>query len=131
MSTALTSIFGNEISVGVSPRNCQKQHYGFAGGHGITEMILGSRGWGFIVTGRLRATGVSYAAARATLITAIAAIEVWQWAGYTDFTFGSDTYQNCSMASLEILRGSNGKMFHWSSSGYVFCDFVAQFIGLI
>lgn len=130
MSTALTSIFGSEISVAVTPRNCQKQHYGFPGSHGVTEMVMGSRGWQFTVTGRLRATGASYAAARATLINAIVVIEAWQWAGYFDFTFGGDTYQNCSMASFEIVR-DRGKQFHWSATGAVFCDFVAQFIGLL
>ena len=131
MSTALTTLFGTEISVAPTPRRAQRQYYGFPGSHGVSAMQLGSRGWSFTVRGRLRATGQTYAAARLTLETAISAIDQWQWADAEDFTFGSSTYANAVMDKMELVPGPSGSPFHWSSTGSVFCDFVAFFTGLL
>jgi hypothetical protein len=130
MSTALTTIFGTEISVAPTPRRAQRQYYGFPGSHGVSAMQLGSRGWSFIVHGRLRATGTTYAGARVTLEAAISVIEAWQWADAEDFTFGSSTYANCVMDKLELVPGPDGKPFHFTG-GAVFCDFVAYFTGIL
>ena len=130
MSTALTAIFGTEISVAPTPRRAQRQYYGFPGSHGVSTMQLGSRGWSFVVHGRLRATGISYAAARQTIEAAISVIDAWQWADAEDFTFGSSTYANCVMDKMEMVPGPDGKPFHWTA-GSVFCDFVAYFTGLL
>ena len=131
MSTALTSIFGTEISAAPQPRRAQRQYYGFPGSHGVSAMQLGSRGWSFTVRGRLRATGSTYAGARATLEGYISVIDQWQWADATDFTFGSSTYANAVMDKMELIPGPDGKVFHWSAAGSVFCDFVAYFTGLL
>lgn len=132
MSTALSSIFGNEISVSPAPRTGQWQFAGFPGAHGVTAMNLGSRGNSFTVTGRIRATGASYALARANLLTALLTIEAWQWpAAEETFTFGSESYANCVMVRFQLVPGPDGKVIHWSATGAVFCDFVAYFVGLI
>lgn len=130
MSTALTSVFGLEIKVAVVPRTSQRSYTGYPGAHGLTSMALGSRGYGLIVTGRLRASGVSYAAARLTLESAIAAIESLQWSEPVDYIYGSSTYYNVVLERFDIIPSPDGKSFRMTNS-YVICDFRAVMRSLL
>jgi len=132
MATALTAILGNEIKVGLQPRAAERQYVGFPGGHGLVAMHMGSRGWGIIVTGRLRANvGGAYAAGRAALVTAIQAIEQYQWLGAADYTYAGTTYYNVVFENIRIVSGTDGKQFHFTSTGDVVCDFVCRLRGLV
>jgi len=123
MSTVLTSVFGSEINVAWQPRDIARQFTGFPGARGLTCMHLGSRGYAVIVTGRVRAGGESYAVARANLVTAIANIEDYLYAAAEDYTYFNETYQQVVWGRLELIPGSNGKVFHWNIKGEVFADF--------
>ena len=129
MSTALTSVFGSEIKVAVVPRTSQRTYTGYPGAHGLTTMALGSRGYGLIITGRLRATGASYAAARLTLESSIATIESLQWSDPVDYTYGSSTYYSVVMERFDIIP-SSGKAFRMTKD-YVVCDFRAVMRSLL
>lgn len=132
MATALTAIFGNEIKVALQPRAAQRQYVGFAGTHGLAALHMGSRGWGLVVTGRLRANvGGAYNAGRDALVTAIQAIEQYQWLGAADYSFAGTTYYNVVFEEIRILSGAGGKQFHFTGTGDVVCDFVANLRGLL
>ena len=121
----LTSIFGSEIVVSPQPRDIDREYTGFPGGHGVTAMHLGSRGYRFIITGRLRATGISYNAARITLGTAIRTIEQILFADAAIYTFRGETYYYIVFDKFELIPGRDGKVFHRTSS-CVTADFICQ-----
>ena len=130
MSTTLTSIFGSEIKVGFQPRSSQIQYTGFPGGHGLTGIRLGSRGYPIVVTGRLFGSGGSYAAARTDLTNKIDAIENYLWADLETYTFEGNTFNYVVLESFKLLpRG--GKYFFLTSEDYVVCDFVAVLRSMI
>jgi len=131
MATALVSIFGSEIRVSMRPRVAQRQYIGFAGTHGLAAMHMGSRGWGLTVTGRLRNNSGSYSASRAALVTAIQAIEQYQWLAAADYTYAGTTYYNVLFESLRIVAGADGRQFRLTAGGDVICEFVANLRGLI
>ena len=124
MSTALTAIFGTEIKVIAQPRTSQRQYVGFPGCHGLASMWMGTRGYAISIAGRLRATGASYAIARATLQTAIDGIETYLAAGADTYTHAGCTYQNVVFDSFRILPGAGGGSFKITADNYVACDFV-------
>jgi len=126
----LTTIFGSEIRVSPQPRLPIRQYAHFVGSHGLTAMHLGSGGYAIIVTGRLRASGASYAAARANMAAAIAAIESYNFADAADYTFGNDTYYNVLFEQFQLVPDGQGKIYHLSS-GYVFVDFIARLRALV
>jgi hypothetical protein len=131
MATNLTSIFGSEIRVANQPVRSERTYHAWPGSHGLTSMFMGSRGAPFIVTGRLRATGASYSAARALLQTGIDAIEAWQFAYPQDYTFAGTTWPQTVFDRFELIRDGSGKSFHMDAvAGYVYCDFIAVFICL-
>ena len=126
----LTAIFGTDIKVSPQPRQPLRQYAHFAGSHGLTAMHLGSGGYTITVTGRLRASGAGYAAARANLVAATAAIESYNFSDAADYTFANDTYYNVVFEQFQLVPDAHGKIYHLSS-GYVFVDFIARLRALI
>lgn len=133
MATALTSIFGSEISVTPEAQRYMRQYAGFAGAHGVTAMHLGTRGRVIWITGRLRQTGATYAIARANLEYAIGLIEAWGNNPMADYTYGNVTYQDCvfdfSSGGLDI-RGPFRQIQPVGALVQVACDFRARMVSL-
>ncbi|MFA5187046.1 MAG: hypothetical protein WC551_11240 [Patescibacteria group bacterium] len=131
MSTALTSIFGNEIKVRFQPRQPVRQITGYAGGHGATAMLMGSVGYPLIVTGTLRTSaGQTYANARTAMALLIEAIESWAWAPEQIFTYKGETYMYVVFDRL-TLTDSDGKSFKYTSAGACIVNFVCTFRSLL
>lgn len=130
MAINLTTIFGNEINVAFQPREPNNQYTGFAGAHGVTGMMMGSRGWPLIVTGTLRAYGTTYRAARNALVQLIETIEGYQFYPEQDYTYQDETYRNVVFEKFQLID-SNGKSFIWSAEGYCICRFVAYFRSMV
>ncbi|HAL45680.1 MAG: hypothetical protein A2Y12_01665 [Planctomycetes bacterium GWF2_42_9] len=127
---SLTSIFGTEISVLPGFRQADREFTGFAGQHGLTEMLLGSRGADIVVRGRLRGTGANYAAARADAMAKLTAIEDANFLAADDYTFQSDTYYQVVWNKLEIIPNSAGQSFWFTTTSEVIVDFVCYGIML-
>jgi len=126
MAVDLTTIFGNEINVYHQPRHVERQYAGFVGAHGLIAMHLGTRGRRFVVTGTLRATAGSYAAARVLLQVAIDTIEPYLWSDAADYSFCGVTLIMVVWDKFELVPDSDGKVFHWASPGWCTCKFVAN-----
>jgi len=124
MATDFTSIFGNYIRVLAQPRQNERQYAGIAGTHGVISMWLGTRGRQVVITGRLYGSGNGYQAARTALQSAIDAIESYLWADAASYSFYGTTYNNLVFDLFQLIADANGKAFHYTSDGYVMCDFV-------
>ena len=124
MSINLSTIFGSEINVVVQPRDSQRSYAGYPGGHGVTTMLLGSRGRRIQITGKIACSGVNYAAARTACQVAIDAIEAYQWSAAYDYHWGDCIYYAVVFDSFRLLGDGNGKFFHWTTEGYCTVDFV-------
>jgi len=124
MSVNLTTIFGTEIKVQAQPVIIDRQYSGFPGGHGLTAMHMGSRGYPLTVTGRLAESGESYAVARAAARTTILAIEDYLFADAADYVFAGVTYYSVVWEKFQLLPDNTGKVFHWTSEGYCTADFI-------
>jgi len=123
MSTALTSIFGSEISVTPQPPDFDQSYTGFAGAHGMTAMNHGSRGRNLIVTGKLSAAGGSYAAARTALLTLINTISTYRNVAEASYTYQSDTYNYVIFTPVFKLQVDKyGRFAHWNGSD-AYCFF--------
>lgn len=123
---SLNSIFGNEISVHDGHRQADREFTGFAGQHGLTCMLLGSRGADLIVRGTVRGSGGSYAAARANAASQMADIEALQWLDAADYSFGSDNYSDVVWNKVEKIPNSNGQVYFQTSEGEVLVQFIAH-----
>ena len=123
MSTALTNIFGVEIKVVAQPRQLDRQYVGFAGAGGVTSMNLGTRGRQLIVSGRLRASGGSYSAARGNLQDKIDDIEAYLTAEAAGYTYEGETYKNVVFDRLTLVE-RQGRYIHYTSAGEATADFV-------
>lgn len=126
MSIALSTVFGSEINVVVQPRDTERSYNGFPGAHGVTTMFLGSRGRRIQVQGRIACSGANYAAARTNCQQAIDAIEAYEWAPATDYTWGTCIYYAVVWEPLRLITGDKGKAFHWVAAGYCYVDFIAS-----
>ena len=131
MATDLTAIFGNEINVTAQPRSSQRQYAGFAGGHGMVALHLGTRGYVLNLAAKLRATGVSYIAARATLEAAIRVIESYQWAAMADYTYKGTTHYNVVFDKMTIDVDGDGKGFNFTAGGWVTARVKAILVALL
>jgi len=118
MATALTTIFGNEIKVFCQPRQAARQYVGFPGVHGVVATHLGTRGRQLVISGRMRA------ATRPLLAAAIEAIEPYLWADAADYSFAGGTYSYVVFDKFQLVPDNTGKAFHFTSEGWVTCDFV-------
>ena len=124
MSTALTTIFGDEIKFYDQPRLVEIVFSGYPGAHGVTAMNLGTRGKPFVITGKLWGTGNTYDLARAALDVKIAAIEALQLAEAADYTYHGQTYKQLQFIQFTKVPDGGGKAYHISQNGDVFVNFV-------
>jgi len=123
----LTDIFGTDIKVAPQPRQAKRQSVGFAGADGMTTMNMGTRGRLITVTGRLSYTcgaGEGYWNGRAALQAAIDAIESYQYLDGAHYIYDTEIYYNVIFGKFEIIPDSQGKLFHLSTGGKVFVNFV-------
>ena len=130
MATALTAIFGSEICVAAQPWMHHRNYTAFPGAHGLLGMYMGTRGYTITITGRLRATGVSYAAARLLLQTGINALSLLPGWLPGDYSFMGTTYNSIVFDPPRLIPGDRGKTFHMTGS-WVYVDFVCQARSLI
>jgi gamma-glutamylcyclotransferase (GGCT)/AIG2-like uncharacterized protein YtfP len=130
MSINFTQVFGSEIKVGFQCREPNNQYAGFPGAHGITGMMMGSRGYPIIITGQLRIGGANYRAARTAMIQLIANIEKLQFYAEQTYTYGDELYMYVVFEKLQLLD-SNGKEFMYTSEGYCVTRFIAYFRSLL
>ena len=126
MAIALTSIFGSEITVYQQPRESLYQFAPFPAAHGLVSMWLGTVGRQLVIAGTLRATGGTYAIARAALRTAIDAIESYQWAGAADYSFAGEVFYSVVFTKFTLITESQNKAFHRTSAGWVTCRFLCH-----
>lgn len=124
MATDLTTIFGTAINVYTQPVQADRQYAGFPGAHGVVCMHLGTRGAQLVISGTLGYSGPNYATARASLQSAINAIQTYTWADAADYTFKGQTFYNVVFDSFQLIPDGTGKAFHWTAEGYVTCKFV-------
>jgi hypothetical protein len=131
MSTALTTVFGNEIIVNPQSKDADREFSGYAGSDGLTSMYLGTRGSALIVKGTIRGTGASYAAARADAAAKLAAIEAHFLDQAADYTFENDTYNSIVWHKLEKIPDASGRVFLLNSKGECLVNFLAYGRSLI
>ena len=131
MTTALTEIFGSEISVADDFRVGQRRYVGLPGADGLLSMWLGTRGYPIVITGQLWATGETYAAARNEVVAMINAIEPYLGALPASYSFQGVTYADVVFDSIHLLADSRGVTYHWTASGKCQVDFVCQARSLI
>ena len=117
MAVDLNTIFGNEIKVGLQPRNVDRQYVGFPGAHGVVSTHLGTRGRQLVITGTIRAD------TRALCQAAVEAIEPYLWADAADYTYKGGYYYGIVFDRFQLLPDYQGKFFHFTA-GSVFCRFV-------
>ena len=127
----LTTIYGSEICITPQPRKAVRQYTGFPGAHGVTAMNMGSQGRPITISGVLRASGVDYSAARATLQAGINAIESWKDAPPDHYTYGPDTYYYVVFDNPISLITEDGKAFRSAANGQVFVKFIANLRTLV
>jgi len=117
MAADLTTIFGSEIKVGLQPRDIDRQYTGYPGAHGVTSMLLGTRGRQLVITGTIRA------ASRAACQAAVDAIESYTWAEAADYSFQGTMFLYVVFGPFRLLPDYQGKLFHLTAS-HVTCQFV-------
>ena len=117
MAVDLNTIFGNEIKVGLQPRNVDRQYVGFPGAHGVVSTHMGTRGRRLVITGTIRT------ATRALCQAAIEAIEPYLWADAADYTYKGGYYYGIVFDRFQLVPDYQGKFFHFTS-GAVFCQFI-------
>ena len=127
---SLNSIFGDEINVHDGHRQADREFTGYAGNHGLTSMLLGSRGKDIIVRGTVRGSGGNYGSARNDAADKMAEIEAAQWLDEDDYTFFNDTYKSVVWNKVEKIPNDKGQVYFQSSSGEVLVNFVAYGISL-
>lgn len=126
MSTNLTSIFGNEITVSCGAYQVDKQYSAFAGCDGLTAMNLGGRGKTIIVRGRLRSGTVSsYADGRFDVSLAFEVLQAILHLPADDYEFQGETFEQVVWEKIEPVVNQNGKSYHQTSAGEVIMDFIA------
>jgi len=130
MAINLKDIFGNEINVSFQLREPNNQYTGFAGAHGVTGMMMGSRGWPLIVTGTLRAYGKTYRVARNALVQLIETIEGYQCYPEQTYSYLNEIYTNVAFERFQLID-TDGKQFKYTSEGYCICRFIAYFRSML
>ncbi len=126
MSTNLTSIFSDEITVHAQNRKVDKQFSGNAGSNGLTCMHLGGKGYDLVVKGTLRASGDDYDSARAALQAVLDdTVEPFLWADADTYEFRGETFENIVWLDISLLPDSRGVMFRYNSQGKMTVDFIA------
>ena len=131
MATELANIFGDEITVHAQRRKADRQFSGFAGAHGLTSMLMGSRGTPLVVKGTVRGTGSSYSAARDSADSKLAVLENLLWEQADSYSFKGRTYYYVVWTKITIVPDNNGVAYHQTSVGNVLVRFIAIGISLI
>jgi hypothetical protein len=126
MSYNIADIFGTCITGYAKTVDIDRQYAGLPGANGILSMHLGTRGRQIVVTGRLYTAGNTYALARAAMVIAIGAIEVWLFPGVppVDLTYFNEIYYNCVMDEFRLIPDGRGKLYHIVAGG-VAVDFIS------
>jgi hypothetical protein len=119
----LQSIFGDEISVGEGHRQADREFTGYAGAHGLTSMLLGSRGRDVIVRGIVRGSGTNYSTARRNAAGKLDDLENAQWLDPDEYSFMGNTYYSVVWNRLELVPGPNGQTYCQTAT-----DVIVQFI---
>ena len=131
MSIELTTVFGNSISVSYQPKKAHRQRSAYSGANGLTDMMLGTRGYSITVTGVLYGSGDNYAAARENILSQIEGIEAYLWDAEEDYTFYNEVYRNVVLDGIELVKsGKDHKTFHRTADGYVMVIFIAHLTSL-
>lgn len=126
MTVSIDTLFGSEISVTPLPPVCETQYGGVAGANGVTGMRLGFRGYPIVIRGRLRtAAGLTYAQARAAMITAINAINAYCDDAEDTWTYGSESHTATVLDRFVLLPGVRDRYYHYASNGSMYVDFIA------
>lgn len=131
MATDLTTIFGSEIKVFAQNRQADRQFSGFAGCHGMTSMLLGSRGYNIVVRGIACGTGDNYSAARDNVVAKFAAMEESFFDEAADYEFFGETFNNVVWNRVEKIPDKNGMVYLYTAEGNVIVNFVAYGRALI
>lgn len=132
MATALTSLLGDNLKVGVEPRQMQRVYHAFPGVSGLVAMNMGFRGYAIPIIGQARGTGyATYAAARTGALNVIQSIQNLQLLGPASYTYGNDTFDNAIFESFLVLKDQRGKSLRWSGNGVIVFDFGITLRGLI
>jgi hypothetical protein len=126
MSTNLTSIFGDEITVSCGAYQVDRQYSGFAGADGLASINLGGRGKPIIVRGRLRSGTVSsYADGRFDVSLALEMLQANAYLPADDYEFQGETFEQVAWEKIEPVVNQSGKSYHLTSTGEVIMDFIA------
>lgn len=127
MSTDLIDIFGSNIRVAYDPRIIDRSYKGFTGGHGLISDMLGSRGYLIHVSGRLQATGGTFAENVTALTSTINSIEAYRYLPADTYTYATAgiTFNYVIFDKLNIVKDSKGKQFYLCAGGKVICFFTA------
>jgi hypothetical protein len=131
---AIETVFGSEIKVFPQPRTNQVSYSGFAGAHGMTGIMHGSRGYPVVVVGTLRSsTGLTYNAALADIITRMEALESWQYVGDQAWTYRTLTFLYARVESVRMLPlpGADGKVMGYTTAGQGFAHVIAVLRSLL
>jgi len=125
MATDITSIFGSEIMVAAQNSQADRQFSGFAGAHGMTSMLLGSRGYPIVVKGIIRGTGSSYQDARNSADDTFQTVEDLLFAAADEYSFQGRTYADVVWSKIEKIPDSRGSVYHYTSAGDIIVSFIA------
>jgi orotidine-5'-phosphate decarboxylase len=131
---AIETVFGAEIKVVLQPRTNMVTYSGFAGAHGMTGLMHGSRGYSVVVVGTLRTnTGLTHDAALASIVTQMENLESWQYVGDQAWTYRSLTFLYTRVESVRMLPlpGSDGKFMGYTKEGQGFAYFIAALRSLL
>ena len=131
MSIALTTVFGSQVSVSFQPRRAHRLRSAFSGANGLTDVMLGTRGYPIVVTGVLYGSGVNYAAARADIVSQIEGIEAYLWDPEEDYTYFNETHYNVVLDRIELIPSGNPpRVFRQTADGYAMVQFIALLTSL-
>jgi hypothetical protein len=124
MATDLIDLLGGEIVAYAQNRISDREFSGYAGSHGLTSMLLGSRGREVVVRGIVRGEGKDYAAAREDAVNKMDVIEALQWQQAADYYLKGENYYSVVWIKLEKVPDGNGVVYKLNSEGTVLVQFV-------
>ncbi len=124
MATDLIDILGSEITAYAQNRIADREFSGYAGSHGLTSMLLGSRGKEIVVRGIVRGSGRDYISARADAVKKMDEIEALQWQQAADYYLKGENYHTVVWVKVEKIPDSNGVVYRQNSKGTVLVQFV-------
>ncbi len=128
----INTVFGDEITVNVQPRQMQVSYSGFAGAHGMTGLMHGSRGYVITVRGRLRSqSGLTYNLARVDLIERMEYLEAFMAYPDQTWTYRKESYWYTRVERVVMLPGSDGRIIRYGLDGSAYATFEAVLRSLL